>query len=323
MTGAVCRIWRTIVAMAAIAAIGLAFPADGRGMETILLGPEAGIPEGRSITSLLVAGNRLYVGTLDRGIVIRDRGTGVVRRATRSEGLPSEDVKSLALFQGKVYAGTSAGIGVEEAGRWTALDRVQSVTLMNVYLAASPDGKELWAAALTLAGGLVRFDGKEWRFMGGEGRGLFNDVDAFAFSPDGLLMGTVSGSVYLRRGGEIGALPASLPGASVFAVGERGGAVYAGTGRGLFVWRGERWDPVDLPAPVGEGKAIYTIARSDADLFVGGLGGLALLDRRGGKVVMSGRDGFPEGVVTALAVAGEILYAGTERGAAVVTGWRD
>jgi hypothetical protein len=317
------RPWACVALAAAFAALVPGFPSDGLGMETSILGPDSGIPDGRAVTSLLVSGNRLYVGTLDRGIVVRELGTEMTRTVTRAMGLPSDEVRSLALFQGKVYAGTSAGVGVEEGGRWTSLTRAREVTLKNVYLATSPDGKELWAAALTLSGGIVRFDGKEWKFMGGEGRGLFNDVDAFAFFPGGLLMGTISGSVYLRRGEEIAALPANLPGANVFAVGERGGTFYAGTNRGLFVWRGERWDPADIPEPVGGGKAIYAIARSDVDLFGGALGGLALLDRQGRRVVMSGRDGFPEGAVTALAVNGGVLYAGTERGVAVVKGWRE
>ena len=52
--------------------------------------------------------------------------------------------------------------------------------------------------------------------MGGEGRGLFNDVQGFAFLPGEVLMGSGSGAVYLRKGADVQALTAtnSLTGTS-------------------------------------------------------------------------------------------------------------
>ena len=232
-------------------------------------------------------------------------------------------VKSLALFQGRVHAGTSEGIAVEAGDdRWDIVRRAGPLEMRNVVLAAAPDGKALWAAAAHLKGGLVRFDGTAWKFMGGEGRGLFNDVSCFAFLDGDTILGTSFGAVYRWTGTGVGAWQEGLPAANIIALAERGGAVYAGTSRGLYVFRGDRWASAQVPGGF-EGVPVFAMARSEADLFVGGLKGLYLLDRRGQVRAISGTDGFPSGPVTALAESGGRIFAATEHGVAVVTGWAE
>jgi hypothetical protein len=61
----------------------------------------------------------------------------------------------------------------------------------------------------------------------------------------------------------------------------------------------------------------------ESDLFVAGMSGLLLLDRKGEARVLSGKDGFPQGPVTALASSGKTLYAATDKGVMVIEGWSE
>ena len=270
--------------------------------EARLLAPPPGVAAG-GITALAAAGERLFAGTREQGIVAYDTATGTSARYTRNEGLPSDRVRSLAVFRGKVYAGTSEGIGVFDGKRWTGMTEAGGVAMRNVVLAASPSERELWACSMTLNGGTVRFDGAAWTFMGGEGRGLFNDISSFAFPEDGVAMGSQAGAVYLRRGAEVEALGRSFPTVTVFALSERGGTLYAGTSGGLYVWRGAGWTPALVP-PAFEGKAVFCLLRVDLDMVVAGLEGVAVLDRSGRQRVVSGVEGFPRGPARALAARG-------------------
>jgi ligand-binding sensor domain-containing protein len=174
---------------------------------------------------------------------------------------------------------------------------------------------------MTLNGGTVLFDGSGWKFMGGEGRGLFNDISSFAFPADGVAMGSQAGAVYLRRGAEVEALGKSFPTVTVFALSERGGTLYAGTSGGLFVWRGDGWTPALVP-PAFEGKTVLCLLRVDLDLVVGGVNGVAVLDRSGRQRVVSALDGFPPGPASALAASGGTVFVGTDRGVVALSGWQ-
>jgi len=282
-----------------------------------------GLPQAR-ITALLAVEGRLYAGLSGKGIAVFEGIAGPPRFVTRADGLPSDEVVSLVHYRGKVHAGTAEGIAVEEGKRWTTLREAAGVPLRNVVLGASPDGKELWACSMFLAGGTLVYDGKGWTFVGGEGKGLFNNITAFGFLPDGVLLGAVSGMVYERKGKEkqIEPLRERFPDANVTSVAARGGSVYAGTNRGLYVWRGTEWQPALLPGEFS-GGAVFSILKSDIDLFVGGVRGLLLLDRTGKTRVLSGTPAFPAGPVYHLVEEGGTIYAATDLGVAVLRGWRE
>jgi len=274
------------------------------------------------VVALLAKGERLYLAMAEKGLYAYDIASATVRRYGGGDGLPSDDVRSIALFDGKVYAGASEGIGIQDGERWSQVTETKEFRFRSVVVAASPDGVELWACARYLAGGTFRFDGKEWRFMGGQGMGLFNDVSSFAFFPGGVLLGSSSGAVYEMKGKEVTVLSRGFPAAGVNAVGERGGTYYVGTNRGLYVWRGTGWGNTQVPEPFSR-SAVFSVLRVESDLFVGGMSGLLLLDRKGAARFLSGKDGFPEGPVTALAASGKTLYAATDKGVLAVEGWNE
>lgn len=264
-------------------------------------------------------GGKLWVGTGDAGVYLLDPATRAGKGYRASDGLSSDAVVSIAAFRGKVYVGTSAGLSVLDGDKWSTIAKVENVTMRNVRLAASADGKELWACSVYLAGGTVRFDGAEWKFMGGQGRGLFNDVQGFAFLPGEVLMGLGSGAVYLRRGPDVQLVAGGLPPSNVFAVGTLGTKWIAGTSRGLFQFDG-KWTPVALPAGFA-GSAVFAIASTEGAAVAGTDAGLARVAGAGGARVLTASDGLPSGRITSVAVTGGVVAAGTTGGLAIVRGW--
>lgn len=268
------------------------------------------------VTALAAAPDgKLWVGTGDAGVALFDPATGKGGLFDVGSGLTAGEVSSIALFQGKVYVGTASGLSVFDGSRWSSMDRVENVTLRNVRLAASPDGKELWACSVYLAGGTVRFDGTAWKFMGGEGRGLFNDVQGFAFGPEGVLMGAGSGAAYLHKGTDVVALKEGLPPVNVFSAGIGDGKWLLGTSRGLFRFD-KAWKPVPMPKEF-EGSAVFSIATRGSEIFLGTDRGLAILGS-GKPKGLTAESGLPSSRVNAVAVAGDAVAAGTAGGIAMI-----
>jgi len=309
--------WKRAVRAAAVAALLLVLSLDISGAaEVRVLTAKQGLPS-NWVTALAAApGGKLWVGTGNAGIYLLDPATGAGKGYRTADGLSSDEVTSVALFRGKVYVGTANGLSIFDGSKWETVSKVENVTMRNVRLAASPDGKELWACAVYLAGGTVRYDGSEWTFMGGEGRGLFNDIQGFAFLPSGVVMGSGSGSVYLHRGAEVKVLSKGLPPGNIFAVKERGTTLLVGSNRGLFAYDGT-WREIPLPSPAA-GAPVFAIAANGEREAVGSDGGLLLI--RDGKTRLVGTaEGLPARKVAAVAIVDGTIAAGTARGLALVT----
>ena len=310
----------TVISRAFAAAIGaLLLSAAGAGaVELRILTTADGLPSNQ-VTALAVAPDgALWIGTGDAGAFALDPGTGKGRGYRAADGLSSDTVVSIAPFQGRIYVGTAAGLSVFDGRAWETIAKVEHVTMRNVRVAASPDGKELWACSVYLAGGTVRFDGKEWKFMGGEGRGLFNDVQGFAFLPEGVLMGDGSGAAYLRAGSDVRPLADGIPAANVFSVAAYREKWLVGTGKGLFEFEG-RWKPFPLPGSVA-GEPVFALEARGGRLVAGTANGLASSEG-GTSKAMGAADGLPAARITSVAIGQGYLAAGTARGVALIRGW--
>lgn len=271
------------------------------------------------VTALAPApGGRLWVGTGNAGVIQLDPATGTGKRYRASDGLASDEVSSIALFRGKVYVGTSAGLSVFDGSKWETIPKVQNVTMRNVRLAASPDGQELWACAVYLAGGTARFDGTEWKFMGGGGKGLFNDIQGFAFLSDGVVLGAGSGIAYLLNGPDVEVISGGLPPGNIFAVAARQGRLLLGSSRGLFEYDG-KWREIPMPRRVA-GAPVFSIAVRDGKTIAGSDLGLLLLEN-GNVKHMGMSDGLPARKITAAAFTDGMIAAGTARGLALIKNW--
>ena len=240
----------------------------------------------------------------------------VVRSYGPSDGLPGGRIFSLALFQEKVYAGTESGLAVLDGNRWRVLPKADRFSLSNCYLRTEPGGKWLWVAAVNTNGGLLRFDGERWEFLGGEGRGPLNNVRAIVFEGDSAWLGTLGSGVYRRSGTGIQYFKTrdGLPASTVGSIEAFGGAIWAGTSKGLARFENGRWGAVaGSPLP-----SVSAMAASPTSLFVGGPNGLFRYGSGTFHPIPFGEAAGGEKPVTALAYSDGVLYAGTPRGLAIL-----
>jgi ligand-binding sensor domain-containing protein len=277
----------------------------------------AGLPS-TGIRALAFEDGKVWIGTANRGVVLWDPALRKATDFSGEAGFTSKEIASIAVFQGMVYAGTARELMVYNGTNWNRMEKIGNVTLRNVILAVTPDGKELWASAMTLAGGTVRFDGIQWTFMGGGGRGLFNDIASFAFAKNGTWMGSVSGTVYLHQGTDVGYFRKGISG-SVFALAETSGGLTAGTSDGLFRLEGDVWKRIDLPAEWGK-ERVYSMASRENTLYLATPEGLGRIG--GGRFDrLTAAEGLPAAQVEVVAVHGETVYAGTSGGLVAIRGW--
>lgn len=306
------------VLVALLAAVAGLAPGGAQGADIRVFTAGKGLPSGWVTALASTPDGKLWVGTGDAGIVLFDPATGTGKGYRAADGLASDRVYSIALFQGKVYAGTADGISVFDGSAWNTIRKVENVTLRDVRLAASPDGKELWACSVYLAGGTVRFDGGSWKFMGGAGRGLFNDIEGFAFDGDSVLLASGAGAVYRYKAGEFLSLSDGLPPVNPFTVASSGKSTFLGTNRGLFGYA-KGWKPIPLPGVSGR-TGIFSLAFRGETLFVATSVGLAKMAGRSIEL-LNEYNGLPSARVTSLAMGSDYVAAGTPGGLAVIRKW--
>lgn len=305
-------------AWAVALAMALWVPAAGRAAEIRVFTTAHGLPSDGVTALAATPDGTLWIGTGDAGVYLLDPLTGKGKGYRASDGLASDRVISIALFDGKVYAGTSGGLSVFDGSAWTTISGAEGVTFRNVRLAVSPDGKELWACSVYLNGGTVRFDGKAWTFVGGEGRGLFNDIQGFAFLSGDVLLASGSGVPYLYRGGAISALRDGLPAANIFSAGTRDGRWLLGTSKGLLEYR-NGWKAVSLPEGFS-GVPVFSVASRGNTVVAASRLGLVKVDSRGSKS-LTPQTGLPSPRVHAATFVGEAVAAGTSGGLALIRNW--
>lgn len=306
---------RSIRSLWAAAALLLAWSLPLFAAEVRVLTTKEGLPSNWVTALAPTPDGKLWVGTGNAGVYLLDPATGTGKGYRTADGLSSDEVTSIALFGDKVYVGTASGLSVFDGSKWETISKVENVTMRNVRLAASPDGKELWACAVYLAGGTVRFDGTGWKFMGGEGRGLFNDIQGFAFLPAGVVMGAGSGTVYLHTGSDVQVLSGGLPPANLFAAAGKGKGFLIGSSRGLFAYEGS-WREIPLPG-AATGAPVFSIATEGEAAVAGSDRGMVRI--RGGKATLMGTaEGLPARKVTAVAIVDGMIAAGTARGLALI-----
>jgi ligand-binding sensor domain-containing protein len=296
----------------------LVLPVFAVAMDVRVVTSADGLPSNWVTSVAFDPDGKLWVGTGNAGVYLLDPATGKGRGYRAADGLASDEVTSVALFGGKVYAGTAAGLSVFDGNGWSVIRKVENVTMRNVRLAASPDGKELWASSVYLAGGTVKFDGKRWEFLGGKGRGLFNDIQGFAFLPGGVVMGSGSGVPYLHQAGEVKVIAEGLPPCNIFSVAAAGETLFLGSSRGLFRYDG-KWK--EVPFPVGfAGTPVFAIAVAGGAVIAGSDKGLVIVEA-GKTRTITRETGLPASRVTSVAIAGDLLAVGSARGLALVKKW--
>jgi hypothetical protein len=298
-------------------------PGVSRSLDVSAINRSTGLPSDW-VTALAVDETALWVGTLDAGLAQLSLAGRPVRSYSTADGLPSNKVTSIASFKGKLYVGTDAGLAVFDGRSWAVMRDAAGFRLRNLALRADPAGGRLWVGSLSQEGALLRFDGERWEFLGGEGRGPLNHVQAFAFQGSAAWLGSMNSGVYRREGADFRyfSTAAGLPSSNVMSLEAYGGTVLAGTTAGVAIYEDGRFSP--WPKAGGSPlTAVYAMASSPSTLYIGGREGL--FRYRTGKLepFPAGAAGTPSPVrnVSVLALSGETLYAGTPGGLLVIRGW--
>jgi len=189
-------------------------------------------PPANDISALAVDGNKLYVGTFDHGLAVREAGVwktfasskidhrvnailvdgkrvwiataaGIaiiegtqITQLTKTDGLPARGILALAkLRDGRVLAGTSAGAAIIANGRATAIGGKQGLEAKNVWAVAEDADGWIWLGTTT---GLFRgkADDTEWtRYSVATGHLTDDWVMALVVRDSTVYAGTYKGGV--------------------------------------------------------------------------------------------------------------------------------
>lgn len=276
------------------------------------------------VTALAAGDGEVWAGTLDGGLARLSSSGKVDRVYGTRDGLPSPKITSLAMYGGSLYAGTGDGLGVFDGFSWNAVREAGNVLLRNVLLRTDPSGGMLWLGAVNTSGGLLRFDGKTWQNLGGEGRGPLNHVQAFAFQGDAAWLGSMNSGVYRKTEADFQyfVTEAGLPSANVTSLEMFEGAVWAGTSLGPARFESGRWVSFQKPG-VFPMSAVFCLAASPKALYIGGREGLVRYRNGRFELLRAKIDDSPlvVGRVNALLVRGDTVYAGTSGGLLEIKGW--
>jgi len=276
------------------------------------------------VTAIAASDDGVWAGTLDAGVVHLSPSGRVDRVFGTRDGLPSLRITSLAFYRGTLYAGTGDGLGVFDGFSWNSIREAGNVLLRNVVLRTDSSGDRLWLGAVNTSGGLLRFDGKTWQNLGGEGRGPLNHVQAFAFQGDAAWLGSLNSGVYRKTDSEFQyfVTESGLPSANVTSLEIFTGTVWAGTSLGPAKFEDGGWVSFQKPG-VFPLSAVFCLAASRNALYLGGREGLVRY--RGGRFEMLrakiGDSPLRVGRVNALLVREDTVYAGTSGGLLEIKGW--
>lgn len=309
---------RTSAALIAMLSIFAAIPDAGYCVKMRFFEKESGAVFG-GVRDLAGFGGKLYIGSKSQGIFVFDPGSGTFAEFWRNADLPSRKIVSLATRGDVLYIGTAEGLAVYDGSAVQIVEKIQNVTMKATVLGADPFRGEIFAASVYLAGGLVRTDGTGWRFIGGQGKGLFNNVTCFAFTREKVFFGSMHGALFEYDGKNIeGATDDFFP-ANLSSLGVLDGTVYVGTNKGLFRVQDRKWQKVPLPGRF-DSASINSIRAAGGELLLGTAEGLVGLSS--GRVrTLSAREGFPGKNVFAAYRLDDRVYAGTREGLVEITEW--
>jgi ligand-binding sensor domain-containing protein len=305
---------------------------------------------------LAIVGGTIYVATWDGGVVAIDRGAPKTLAMHGGGKAARARVAALAIVDGRLFAGTSAGVYALRAGR---LDKLELGDLGEVR-ALRAEGARLWIGTTT---GLYRRDDATVTPLGGGMVTAIGEIDgAIAVaSTDGLRrvdrgrLIAVAGAPTMiapaaldERAGRAcaggldglwlraaptapwiaSAAPARLPSNDVSAIAVDGERLWVGTfDHGLALLAHGSWTRVVAAGIDRRVNAILVEPRAGAAarVWVGTAAGLVTIDRDGAGALavarITKRDGLPgRSVLTLGRLADGGVVAGSSSGAALIDG---
>jgi hypothetical protein len=238
-----------------------------------------------------------------------DRGRGVM-------GYPFREVRDMVEWDGRVWAGTDAGVVPLEGERSAVLDRTRGLPTNDVRaLAVTPSGEDLWVGTsrglVLLRDGGATVERAEATFRSGMW------VSALAVAGSALWAGGPGGLVYLPDGPGLVTSPAAsadeplLRGPVAVLAASAGRLVMATRDR--ILWRNA--DGMWIPeAPFGELGRITALGADEDGVWIGGELGVQYFRFENREFLRAAGPGDLPGAVRDLAASDRYLWVGTENG---------
>ncbi len=154
-------------------------------------------------------------------------------------GFAGKRVTGWAEYGGRSYAGTESALNIREGSGWTHLDGFGQVRHSGELLYS--DGKTLYALARVMYGGVVSFDGTDWRIVDrGPGTGIMNNATAVLSDGESLYIGTTTNGLFRFDGREwtVIGVKEGLPGVWVTSLAVTAEGVWVGCNDGLALFGG-------------------------------------------------------------------------------------
>lgn len=246
-------------------------------------------------------------------------GTRIYSVTDRSWREPPRDIQGqtvtgIARFGGKLYVATEKCLNVGAADGWSAEMRLAKAYAENGDLIIT--GEKLFMAARTMVGGLLEYDGKEWKLLSrGPGTGVMNNITRILSWKGELWAATVNNGIYRLKpeGWTVIGPEDGLPSLRVTSLAGTGDGVYAGTVAGLAFYNGKKWNVFKTEDGLPSNK-ISALRVSDDKVFVGTSDrGISIFDgKRFENIGQAG--GLSDNRVETIEVVGDTIWVGTVNG---------
>ncbi len=282
---------------------------------------ESGLPN-NWIKGVFRDGARILVTAGDDrtgGTVAFDPASGRFVPFEPGPGFAGKRVTGWTVYGGKTYAGTESALNVREESGWTSVDRVGPVRHSGELLYT--DGKTLYALARVMYGGVLSFDGTDWRIVDrGPGTGIMNNATAVLADGNVLYIGTTTNGLYRFDGREWRVIGTAdgLPGVWVTSLAATGEGLWVGCNEGLALVAGGKIASFSMTHGLPS-RRIRSLRTVRGRLLVGTAdGGISI--RTGERFeTLSTDQGLSDPRVEAIEAAPEGAWVGTVNGLNLVT----
>jgi ligand-binding sensor domain-containing protein len=243
---------------------------------------------GNKIAKMVYTGNSIICATAG-GVVFWDTRTMTYKKYTYADGLPSNNVTSIALApDGKVWCGTDMGIASYDGKSWTIYRNIPngfrnySMTANVFDITVTPDGVVWATAAASNPYGVVRFKDGEWTWLTSQDGIPEGYPTKIAFGSDGsMAVGSNTNGLAVFNGSskKIYKVTDGLPDNFVTAIAMKDAhTIWAGTNLGLAKFDGVSWKTYTVKDGLLS-DVIYGIDFTpDGKLYVGTMLGVSVYD---------------------------------------------
>jgi ligand-binding sensor domain-containing protein len=281
------------------------------------------------VTDAAEFGGSTWLATGNQGVL--EWRDGTVIRSFAAPVIPHNEVQSLALFEGKLWAGTLQGVAVWDGSEWVSTSVATAfvgpsmsvkILLENCFLSTDPKGSRLWLEPLSMGGRLMsrQAGGLDWEVFDPALGTILNNITRVFDEGEDLWLGTTASGIYAYRKGErtIYNRGNGLLENQIVGLVREGEVLVAGHRSGISRFEKGQWVGVsDIPGAREITVTALGAVKAGGDwyLLIGSSDGLLVWDRTLDRVThYDERNGFPESRVVAIRTIGDEVWVGTTRG---------